>query len=67
MNKRFLCGIWYAISICLTGGTHNPTIAASQLSWGHTAPFCGVIMINRRNSIQTNIPTVTMPKLLLQI
>ena len=43
MNKRFLCGIWYAISICLTGGTHNPTIAASQLSWGHTAPFCGVI------------------------
>ena len=43
MNKRFLCGIWYAITICLTGGAHNPTIAATQPSWGHTAPFYAVI------------------------
>lgn len=54
MTKRFLCGIWYAITICLTGGIHNPTIAASQLSWEHTALFCAVIdsQSNRQDSDQ---------------
>ena len=47
MNRRFLCSIWYAITICLTSGTLNPTIAATQPSWGHTAPFCRVIDVQQ--------------------
>ena len=43
MNRQFLCGIWYAITIYLTGGTLNLAAAASQSSGGNDIHYCAVI------------------------
>ncbi len=43
MNRQFLCGIWYAITIYLTGGTLSVAAAASQSSGGNDIHFCAVI------------------------
>ena len=41
MKKQFLRFILYAIIIYLTG-TLNPTVVASQPSWGNGTHFCGI-------------------------
>ena len=43
MNKRFLCGIWYAIIIGLTGGTPSLDASAAQSSEGNNIHYCAVI------------------------
>ena len=43
MNRRFLCGIWYAITICFTGGAPSVAAAASQPSAGNDIHYCAVI------------------------
>ena len=43
MNRRFLCGIWYAITIALTGGTLSAAAAAFQSSGEDDTHYCAVI------------------------
>ncbi len=43
MNKRFLCGIWYAIIIGLTGGALSVAVSAPQSSEGNNIHYCAVI------------------------
>ena len=43
MNSRFLCGIWYAITICLTSGALSVAASASQSSEGNDIHYCAVI------------------------
>ena len=43
MNRRFLCGIWYAVTICLTGGVLSIAAAAFQSSGGNDIHYCAVI------------------------
>ena len=54
MNRRFLCGIWYAITIGLTGGALSEAAAASQASGGNDVHYCAVIdsQSNTQNSDQ---------------
>ena len=43
MNRQFLCGIWYAIMICLTGGALSRAAAAFQPSGANNIHYCAVI------------------------
>ena len=43
MNRRFFRGIWYAITICLTGGALSVAAAAAQSSGGNEIHYCAVI------------------------
>ena len=43
MNKQFLRFTLYAVTIYLTGGALNPTVAAAQPSEGNDVHFCAVI------------------------
>ena len=43
MNRRFLCGIWYAVTIALTGGALSVAAAASQSSGENNIHYCAVI------------------------
>ena len=52
MNRRFLCGIWYAITIALAGGALSVAAAAFQSSGGNDIHYCAVIesQSNTQNS-----------------
>ena len=43
MNRRFFRGIWYAITICLTGGALSVAAAISQSPGGNDIHYCAVI------------------------
>ena len=43
MNRRFFRGIWYAITICLTGGALSVAAAGFQLARGNDIHYCAVI------------------------
>ena len=43
MNRRFLRGIWYAITIAFTGGALSVAAAAFQSSGGNDIHYCAVI------------------------
>ena len=43
MNRRFLCGIWYAVTIWLTGGVLSVAAAAFQSSEENDIHYCAVI------------------------
>ena len=43
MNRRFFCGVWYAIMIALTGGALSAAAAAFQSSGEDDIHYCAVI------------------------